>query len=233
MLVRNLTTAALSAAGISYRQQEALFNPDSPELKGLTMLASEGLRTDTSIAASVIAAIEHLENVKLKPLLRDVIADKVPLAVLYDESTAKTDGRRSWMSVFLFAATWPEPVAFDVFIVHKAGTAVNLAEAITASLTRPGFLTAGEMRAFVKIGATDHASAVLKACKELGIVSSGDAPHAVELVVKRLLRALGLRVLLMKFRAIFTRKNSTAFNRLLEAFGIPLNTFQMCVRGAG
>ena len=231
--IATLLSASLTAANIAYQTQEELFKGGAPELLAMGRLATVGLPSDTTIAANVIKAIELVENERLKPLLREIIKDKVPMAVLVDESTAKTDGRHSWVQVHLFAATLEEPVAFDVFIMHKSASGVNLAKAVKASLTRPGFLTEQEVTDFVKVMSTDHASAVLKACKELGTTATGDAPHAVELIVKKILRALGLRSLLMMLRKVFTRKNSTAHSRLLEAFSIPVNLFSMCVACGG
>jgi len=183
--------------------------------------------SDTAIAADVVAAIELLEDEKLKPLVRKIVDDKVPTCVLIDESTAQTDGRRSWMQVHLYAPTLTSPVPFDVFIQHRKGTGVNIAESVKASLTRDGFFTEDEFQRYVKVGSTDHAANVLKACNELGVTSVGDPPHAVELIIKVLLRGLGLRPLLMELRKVFTRKNSTAHRRVLEAFGITSTLFNM------
>jgi len=120
-----------------------------------------------------------------------------------------------------------EAMPFDAFILRKSGTGMKLPEAVKTSLTREGFLTPHEFSAFVKVGATDHASSVLNACKELGITSVGDPPHAVELVVKKIIRGMGLRPVLMSLRKTFTRKNSTLHQRLLSGFQISTSTFQM------
>ena len=219
--------SSFAAYNVPYRAIEALFAAGSPELEGLVRIATTGMGSDTTIAADVIAAISYLEENKLKPLLRRLVDEKVPVAVLFDESTAQTDGRRSWLQLHVFASTMTEPEPFDVFILFKSGTGANIADAVKASLTREGYFSADEFACFVKIAATDHASAVLSAAKMLGTTSVGDPPHAVELVLKRMLRGLGLRPVLIQLRKVFTRKNSTAHRRVLEGFGILVTLFNM------
>ena len=228
-----LTSATLSAANIGYATQETLFQRGAPELAGLVRLGSVGLGSATVIAENIVSAIELVEEEVLKPLLRELVKDMVPIAVLVDESTARTDGRRSWVQLHVFASTMSEPMPFDAFIQHKSGSGVNVADSVRKSLTREGFLTAAEFAAFVKVGATDHAASVLKACEALGLTAVGDPPHAVELVVKKIVRGVGLRPLLMALRKIFTRKTSTAHQRLLSGFGIATTLFQMYVRCGG
>jgi len=77
-----LTSAALSAANIGYATQATLFDRGSPELMGLVRLGAKGLGTAVTVAANVANAIELVEQDVLKPLLRGIVTDKVPVAVL-------------------------------------------------------------------------------------------------------------------------------------------------------
>ena len=62
-LVRRLLAASLSAANLSYAAQQTLFAVDAPERIGLAYLGAQGMGSDTTIAADVVAAIEHVEHV--------------------------------------------------------------------------------------------------------------------------------------------------------------------------
>ena len=84
-----------------------------------------------------------------------------------DESTTLAAGRKSALLVYVYAPIMEEPMALDVHVLHKSATGVHLAEAIEAVMTRPGFLSTDEFKAFVKLGASDHASNV-PACVERG-----------------------------------------------------------------
>ena len=224
-----LTSAALAAANISYTSQAEIFGAGSPEIAGLVRLGAMGLGGADTIAQNVKSAVRGVWEDKVLAAWDVTRAERLPVCLLADESTAKTDNRRSWVQLHIFHALLPEPVPWDVFIMHGRATGENIAKALKASMMEEGMIAADWFDAYVCLGATDHASAMLNACERLGVTAAGDGPHAVELVVKALLRKLGLRPFLMKLRKLFTRKNSTAHQRLLEALGIPSTLFNMCV----
>ncbi len=68
---------------------------------------------------------------------------------------------------------------------------------------------------------------MLSAIKKLGVTAAGDAPHAIELVIKAVVAKLGIKPLLMSFRKVFAVGNSTACARLLDLFEISHGLFSM------
>ena len=113
------TSAALSAANIGYATRATLYEQGSPELMGLIRLGVKGLDSAAIVATNVASAVELVEQDVLKPLLRGIVMEVVPIAVLVDESTALPDGRRSWVEIHFYVSTMTEAMAF-IRCLHSA-----------------------------------------------------------------------------------------------------------------
>jgi hypothetical protein len=225
---RRLLVSSLAACGIAPAQQALILQRGAPELTALASFTSTGLpASHTTISADVSGGAEIIRKERIAPELRRAITAQVPLAVLADESSTKRMvGKANVMQVWAYSPLMTAPLPVDV-VIMEGGTAVQIRSAIRESIVRDGWLSAAEFDSSVKTFSSDHAKAMIRAGKDMGMVTTGDPPHAIELVVKKLLMKLGLRPLLMQFRRIFTRKNSVAHRRLLEAYGIPHNIFEM------
>ena len=136
-------------------------------------------------------------------------------------------GRKCVCQIWLYVVLVSEPVPFDVVILQRSPNSDVIVETITKSLTRGGFLTEEEFTRHIAIVASDHAASMLSAIRKLGVAAAGDAPHAVELVIKAVVKKLGIQPLLVQLRKVFAVGHSTARARLLELFRIPAGMFSM------
>jgi hypothetical protein len=180
--VRHLLCSSLAAAGMTPAQQAVVFKRGSPELAALVLFASTGLpasHSTTSQSVSGGAAIVRRE--RIGPALREAVAQKLPIAVLADESSTKRMvGKASVMQVWFHQPLLLEPLAAEV-IIMDGGTAEAIRGAIEHALIREGWLSQAEFTSHVKTLSTDHAAAMLRAGRDMNMVTTGDPPHAVAL----------------------------------------------------
>ena len=86
-----LTSAALAAANISYTSQAEIFGAGSPEIAGLVRLGAMGLGGADTIAQNVKSAVRGVWEDKVLAAWDVTRAERLPVCLLADESTAKTE----------------------------------------------------------------------------------------------------------------------------------------------
>jgi hypothetical protein len=169
-VIPKLASAILVASGVSFNLQSELLCRGSPVIKALNQITDTCLGLPGTIKDNVLNTVPTIdvERIQVQPLLRGVLRQCVPLAILVDDSTTKMAGKRCVTQMWLFSPIIQEPVLFDVVTTLGASpSAETIASTIKSSFTRASFLTEDQFSHHVAIICSDHASSMLSAIKKL------------------------------------------------------------------
>jgi hypothetical protein len=185
-----------------------------------------GLGTHKTAAKHTQDGIALVQREVIAVAIRFAIQHGLPLAMAVDESPTCNLGGRPILMVHIFHAGLSDTLCVDIAQLSHAPTATRLAEGIKSIMVRQEFLTEQEFETHVQVLAGDHASYVKKASKDMGLDFSGDPPHALDLMLKAILKASGLKSILMAIRALLNGK-SYIVARAAAAFGIPPSAYKV------
>ncbi len=82
------------ASGVSFNLQSELFCRGSPVIKALHQMIEAGLESPGTIKDNVLNTVQIIDVERIQPLLREVLRQHVPLAILVEDSTTKMAGKR-------------------------------------------------------------------------------------------------------------------------------------------
>ena len=201
--VKSLLVGYAATQSLSFRAMENLFSEGSIFLSNLILL-NDGIGSKTTCADHLQNIIKTIHEENVLPKFRYAVENNLPICIASDESPAKG------YAVLLAHVFYPglkEPLCIDVKKMDRACNYDRLVKGLKELVIDNGFLTDEEYDKHVMIFSGDHAAYVIKAAKEAKCEHAGDPAHALDLVVKAIIKACHLQPLCMALRKIFTSKS--------------------------
>jgi hypothetical protein len=92
----------------------------------------------------------------LKPLLRRAVAERVAVALAFDESPATVAGKsKPLIMVHIYACFMKQPLTFEMSTFERAPTGQEVVDKLQEMLTADGWLSVDEYKRHVRIAAGD------------------------------------------------------------------------------
>jgi hypothetical protein len=212
--LKSLLVGIAATKGISLRGMDNLFSEKSDFRMGLQRI--EGLGSDKKCAQHLQEVIKIIHKDTVLTSFRYAVDNDLPICIASDESPAKG---YPVLLAHLFHPAMKEPLCIDVGKMNRACDHSRLIEGLKDLVINNSFLTEAEWKKHVVIFSGDHAAYVIKAAKEAKCEHAGDPAHALDLVVKAIIKACHLKPLCMALRKIFTSK-SYVVAALLKAIAL-------------
>jgi hypothetical protein len=213
--LKSFLVGVATTKGISLRAMDDLFSKTSDFRMGLQRI-DDGLGSDKTCADHQKDVITRVHEENVLPAFRFAVDNDLPICIASDESPGKG---HPVLLAHLFHPGLKEPICIDVGKMNRACDHTRLIQGLKDLVIRNSFLTVDEWEKHVVIFSGDHAAYVIKAAKEANCEHAGDPAHALDLVVKAIIKACHLKPVCMALRKIFTSK-SYVVSALLKAIDL-------------
>ena len=213
--IQALLVSYAATHSLSFRAMVDLFTKGF-FLSNLILLAEDGLGSDKTVADRLQQSIKNIHEKDVRPVFRHAIDNDLPICIASDESPAKG---HAVLLAHVFYPGLKEPLCIDVKKMDRACNYERLTQGLKDIVIDNNFLSEDEWKKHVVIFSGDHAAYVIKAAKEAKCEHAGDPAHALDLVVKAVIKACHLQPLCMALRKIFTSK-SYVVAALLKAINV-------------
>jgi len=213
--IQALLVGYAATHGLSFRAMVDLFRKGY-FLSNLILLAEDGLGSDKTVADRLQQSIKNIHEKDVRPVFRYAVDNDLPICIASDESPAKG---YAVLLAHVFYPGMTEPLCIDVKKMDRACNFERLTQGLKDLVIDNNFLSEDEWKKHVVIFSGDHAAYVIKAAKEAKCEHAGDPAHALDLVVKAVIKACHLQPLCMALRKIFTSK-SYVVAALLKAINV-------------
>lgn len=220
--ITGLATLLLESHGVAVETASKLFAKGGVLMRALMSLKGElpSRRTMVRRRGEQVAELQAAVGPQIRVLLGGG-----SMTVMVDESSTTAYGGMYVTAIMAYSAAVSTPILVDIHGSSASMNADKLGELVYQAFVQEGRLTAEEFATSVHGLSSDHAAYNKKAARDQGWNWWGDAPHALDLCVKRALKNWKTPAQVLAVTRRTMRSKSPVVSRHAAAFGVPLSLF--------